>query len=497
MGLHSTELDTIIIGAGQAGPSLASALDARGEKVALIERGNFGGTCLIDGCRPTKALRASAHAAHVARSSGDLGVTADAVRVDVAQAISRKDALIEGWRDRNTDYYTNHETISYVQAAARLAGRDGDRFVIQAGERTLTAARVIINTGASAVPPDVPGLDTVPWLDHHSILDLKALPRRLVVLGGSYIGLELGQIWARFGSQVTILERGERVASREDADVSDAIAAFLRQEGLEVRTGVVVARVERADAGAGAASQVGSAPGGNGPGDGTAPRGNNPGDGTAVGPIRIVLDGGGVVEADALLVAAGRTPNSRDLGLETVGVELDAHGYITTDEHFASNVPGIYAVGDVNGRGAFTHTSYQDFEILADHLAGGTRSVAGRVTTYAMFTDPPLGRVGLTEAQARAHAETTRARVSVSTYPMDKLTRAVLNGQTAGLARLIVDEDADRILGATVLGPEGDEVVQVISLAMHAGMPASALATWLPVHPTVAEFWPTIYAARE
>ena len=458
MTQHPAHLDTIIIGAGQAGPSLASALDSRGEKVALIEEGNFGGTCLNDGCRPTKALRASAHAAHVARHSTELGVTASAVKVDMHQVIGRKDDLISGWRERNTDYYAGHESISYLKARARLAGRDGERFVVQAEQTRLTAARVIINTGARAVPPAIAGLDQVTWHDHHSILDLKELPARLVVLGGSYIGLELGQISARFGSHVTILERGERLASREDPDVSDAIAGFLRAEGLDVHTGVRVSRVEPAGEG-----------------------------------IRVVLDNGQAIEADALLIAAGRTPRSDDLGLDTVGVQLDSRGYIVTDDHFVSSVPGIYAVGDVNGRGAFTHTSYQDFEILADHLTGGDRSVAGRVTTYAMFTDPPLGRVGMTAKQAKASG----SRVSIATYPMDKLTRAVLNGQPAGLARLIVDEDADRILGATVLGPEGDEAVQVISLAMHAGMPASALATWLPIHPTVAEFWPTIYAARE
>jgi len=458
MPLHHTHFDTIVIGGGQAGPSLASKLDARGEKVAVFQEGPFGGTCLNDGCRPTKALRASAHVAHVARTAAPYGVHVEGVTVNVGEAIDRKDALIDAWRDGGADYYENHETLSYVTARARLTGKDGDNYLVTFGDKTVTAPRVILNTGARSVPPSIPGLDTVAWLDHHSLLDLRDLPEHLIVVGGSYIGLELGQFWARFGSRVTVLEHGDRVISREDPDVSDAVATMLRDEGLAVRTGVSVASIEPSEGG-----------------------------------VTVHLEGGDSVNGSHVLIAAGRVPNSDDLGLDTVGVETNKRGYITTDEHFLTSAPGIYALGDVNGRGAFTHTSYQDHEILADHLAGGDRTVAGRIPTYALFTDPPLGRVGLTLAQAKDAGLT----VSVADYPMASLTKAALDGVAEGFIRLVVDADADRVVGAAAFGLYGDEVIQSLSLMMHVDAPASALATWLPIHPTVAEFLPTIYGGLE
>lgn len=458
MSLHHSHFDTIVIGGGQAGPSLASKLDARGEKVAIFQEGPFGGTCLNDGCRPTKALRASAHAAHAARTAGPYGVNVEHVSVDVAKAIDRKDALIGAWRASSASYYEDHKTISYVTARARLVGREGENYQVRFGDTVVTAPRVILNTGARSVPPSIPGLDTVEWLDHHSLLDLRDLPSHLIIVGGSYIGLELGQIWARFGSTVTILEHGDHVISREDAAVSDAVATMLRAEGLTVRTGAAVAAVDGSD-----------------------------------GAVTVELDGGERIAGSHLLIAAGRVPNSEDLGLDTVGVATDKRGYITTDEHFLTSAPGIYAVGDVNGRGAFTHTSYQDHEILADHLAGGPRSVAGRIPTYALFTDPPLGRVGMTEAQAREAG----LNLAAVTYPMESVTKAALDGVTAGLIRLVVDADADRLVGAAAFGLYGDEVIQSLSLLMHVDAPASALETWLPIHPTVTEFLPTIYGGLE
>ncbi len=458
MALHHTEFDTIVIGGGQAGPSLASKLDARGEKVAVFQEGPFGGTCLNDGCRPTKALRASAHAAHAARTAAPYGVHVEGVTVNMAEAIDRKDALIGAWRDGATDYYENHETISYVTARARLTGKDGDNYLVTFGDKTVTAPRIILNPGARSVPPPIDGLDQIDYLDHHTLLDLKEAPGHLIVIGGSYIGLELGQVWARFGSRVTILEHGDHVISREDHDVSDAVAQMLRDEGLDVRTGIEIESVE-AD------------------GDG----------------LVAVLASGERLAGDRVLVAAGRVPNSDDLGLESVGVVTDKNGYITTDEHFLTSAPGIYALGDVNGRGAFTHTSYRDHEILADHLAGGDQSVAGRIPTYALFTDPPLGRVGMTETQAREAG----LNIKVGNYEMASVTRAALDGISPGMMRIVVDDDADRVVGAAFFGLHGDEVIQAVSLLMHVDAPASAIATWLPIHPTVAEFLPTIYGGLE
>lgn len=461
MTLHHLHFDTVVIGGGQAGPSLASTLDSRGEKVAIFQEGPFGGTCLNDGCRPTKALRASAHAAHAARTASEHGVHVGEVTVNVAEAVGRKDSIIGAWRESYEDYFQHHESISYVTTRARLAGKDdaGNYRVRLADDQVVTAARIVLNTGARSVPPHIPGIDEVDYLDHHTLLDLKEAPRHLIVIGGSYIGLELGQIWSRFGSHVTILEHGEHIIAREDHDVSDALADMLRDEGLDVRTGV---RIER-----------------------LAPTDN--------GGVEVTFADGTTLEGDRLLVAAGRLPNTEDVGLDTVDVRTDERGYIITDEHFLTSAPNIYAVGDVNGRGAFTHTSYQDGEILADHLAGGERDVAGRIPTYALFTDPPMGRVGMTLAQAKQQG----LNVSVANYPMDTLTRAVLDGVKPGLIRLVVDEDRDRLVGATAFGLHGDELIHTLSLLMHVDAPASALATWLPIHPTVSEFLPTIYGTLD
>ncbi|QIK65021.1 mercuric reductase [Nocardioides sp. HDW12B] len=447
--------DTIVIGAGQAGPGLAATLAGEGERVALVEQDRFGGTCLNSGCRPTKALRGTARAAHVARSSAGLGVHVDGVRVDLAEAIGRKDSLIDGWRASSVDWVEGAEGIDYLHGRARLVGTSDGSHHVDVDGRSLTARRVVLNTGARSVPPPIDGLDDVPWMDHHGILDVTELPSHLVVLGGSYIGLELGQVFSRFGARVTVVERGERVISREDAEVSEAVAAFLRDEGMTVLTGVEVDRVSRGGAG-----------------------------------VLVALADGTELDASHVLVAAGRVPNSDDLGLDTVGVSTDDRGYVETDEVFATNVSGVYALGDVNGRGAFTHTSYQDGEILGDHLTGGSRTVGGRVMTYALFTDPPLGRVGASEDQLKRAGTPYR----VSSTPMSGVTRAVLDGETDGLVKLLVGED-DQVLGAACLGIGGDELAQLFSLMMHAKVPVTEITTWLPIHPTVTEFLPTFVAS--
>lgn len=465
MALHHQSFDTIIIGAGQAGPGLASALDARGETVALFEQRAFGGTCLNDGCRPTKAMRASARVAHLARTGATHGVHTGEVTVNLAEVVARKDQLIDGWRAGGSDYYANHESISFVFATARIESKHAGVFQIAlestddsavgiALPSTVTAKRIILNPGARSVAPALAGLDGIDYLTHHTILDLTDTPEHLVVLGGSYIGLEFGQMFARFGSKVTIVEKGDRIIGREDPDISAAVAAMLRREGLDVREGVDVARVDVTEKGA-----------------------------------RLHLMGGDNLDASHVLIAAGRVPNSDNLGLDSIGVATDELGYITTDEHFATNVDGVYAVGDVNGRGAFTHTSYQDGVILADHLAGGTGSVAGRIPTYALFVDPPLGRVGMTLTQAQEAG----LDVEVAVTPGSGVTKAALDGETEGLWKLVVDKSKDRVVGASFFGLHGDEVVQAVSVLMHVGAPASALATWLAIHPTSAEFLPTFY----
>ncbi len=456
----NTTFDTIVIGAGQAGPGLAATLAERGERVAIVERSHLGGTCINTGCRPTKAIRASARAAHVARSSAALGVHCPEVRVDIAEVMGRKDAMLAGWRAGSDSWLENDPAITLYRGSARLDGTEAGEHVVQIdggpqdGQR-LHARRIIINTGGRSVPPPIAGLDDTPWLDHVSVLDLKELPRHLVVLGGSYIGLEFAQIFRRFGSAVTVVERAPRIVAREDVEISAAIAKFLRHEEIDVIEATETTSVS-----------------------------------TSADGIIVTLGDGRTFEASHVLVASGRVPNGDGLGLETVGVDRDGRGFITTDEVYQTSTSGIYAVGDVNGRGAFTHTSYQDYEILADHLAGGPRTVAGRGSTYALFTDPPLGRVGLTLDEGRRSGRS----VSTVSFPMARVTKAVLDGETDGLVQIVTDTATGEILGAACLGLHGEEIVQSISLLMHVGAPVSALASWLPIHPTVTEYFPTIVA---
>lgn len=450
--------DAIVIGAGQAGPGVATTLVERGRRVALVEMDKVGGTCLNRGCRPTKAMRASARVAHLARTAGRHGVHTGPVTVDFAALMARKDALIDGWQHGYADSLGHTDGLDMIYGAARFVGTGAQGHVVAVGDRRLVANEVFVNVGTRSTVPAIPGLDpalgdVVPWLDNDRVLHLEALPEHLVILGGSYIGLELGQLFARLGSAVTIVERGDRVASREDPEISDAVAAFLIDEGVDIRTGAVVERVSVTD-----------------------------------GAIRVDSERGEHIAATHLLVAVGRTPNTDTLDLDTVGVETDRRGFVPTDGVYRTNVEGIWALGDINGRGAFTHTSYQDYEILVDHLDGGSRTADTRIPTYAMFTDPPLGRVGMNDRDARESGR----RVLKATYPMASVTRAALDGETAGLVNLLVDADTERFLGASVLGLSGDEIVQVVSALMHADAPYHVLEDMLPIHPTVAEFYPTI-----
>lgn len=447
------QFDAIVIGAGQAGPGIARHLAATGHQVALVEADKVGGTCLNRGCRPTKALRASARVAHLARTAGRHGVRTGDVTVDFAAVMARKDAMIDGWVDGQAQSLGQTDGVTLVHGEARFTGRSGSMFQVAVGDRTLTAAQVFLNVGTRATKPPIPGLDDVAWLDNDRVLHLDELPAHLVILGGSYIGLELGQLFGRFGSAVTIVERGARMASREDTDISDEIARYLTAEGIQLRTSTSVERIEP----------------------------------TADG-VRVHIAGGDPIDGTHLLVAIGRTPNTDRLDLDRVGLSTDDRGFVPTDGVFRTAVDGIWALGDINGRGAFTHTSYQDYEILVDHLEGGRRTADTRIPTYAMFTDPPLGRVGMSEREARASGR----KVSKATLPMSSVTRAVLDGETDGLISLLVDTDTERFLGASVLGITGDEIVQIVSALMHADVSYHVLAEMLPIHPTVAEFYPTI-----
>jgi pyruvate/2-oxoglutarate dehydrogenase complex dihydrolipoamide dehydrogenase (E3) component len=449
-----TEYDAIIIGAGQAGPSLARRLAAAGNRVAIVERAQFGGTCVNTGCTPTKAMVASAYAAHLARRAAEYGVTIEgSITVDIKQVMARREAIVAASRNGVENSLRRTEGITVVRGHARLVS---DQEVTADGE-TLRAPRIFINAGARPTIPVIPGIDAVPYLTSSSIMDLDVVPSHLLVIGGSYVGLEFAQIYRRFGSAVTVIEAGPRLIGREDPEISDAMHAILEAEGIEIR---LSAKTTKLAAG-----------------------------------IRVSMEdstGSGTIEASHLLLAVGRRPNTDDLGLEKAGVAIDSHGYIAVDEALRSSTPGIWAMGECNGHGAFTHTAYNDFEIVADNLlAGGNRRVSDRITAYGLFTDPPLGRVGMTEHEAVAAGH----KVLVGSLPMASVSRAYEKGETQGLMKLIVDAETKEILGATILGVGGDEVVQSILDLMYAKAPYTILRQVVHIHPTVAEFTPVLAGA--
>ncbi|KKB77177.1 mercuric reductase [Devosia soli] len=448
--------DAIIIGAGQSGPFLAAKLAEAGRKVALIERRRLGGTCVNDGCTPTKTLVASARAAWAARHAGEFGVLVDGpVRVDMKAIKARKDAVVNASVKSLTDWLGGLKTLDYIKATGRFVSPN----VVEADGRQLTAPQIFINTGASASIPDWPGLQDVPYLTNSSIMDLDVLPEHLVIAGASYIALEFAQIYARFGAKVTVIERGERPASREDEDISAAIRESLEADGVVFRFKTTVESVARAD-------------------DGFSMRVEGP-------------DGAETLSGSHLLIALGRRPNTKDLNLETAGIALDKHGYIPVDDHLRTSVPGIWAMGDVNGKGAFTHTSYNDFEIVADNvLDGGDRSIAGRIPVYGLFVDPPLGRIGMSEREVRQSGR----KALIATYPMARVGRAKERGETRGLMKVLVDAETNRILGAAVLGINGDEVVHNLLQHMAMGTDYHRLMETVHIHPTVSELVPTMLA---
>ncbi|MEZ5651636.1 MAG: mercuric reductase [Burkholderiaceae bacterium] len=455
------DYDDIIIGSGQAGPALAVALAGRGRRVAVIEGGRLGGTCVNTGCTPTKTLRKSARVAHLVRRAAEFGVETGPVRVDFEAAVKRMHARVTASRDGLTAWLSDTDGVELVRGWGAFDGRDGDGFVVVAGQARMRAERVFLNTGTRPSLPPVDGIGRVPHLDNESLLELRQCPQHLLIVGGSYIGLEMGQIFRRLGARVTIVHRENRLAEREDEDVSQAIAEFMREEGIELLLGAELAQVSQTEAG-----------------------------------LSVLTDDGRTVEASHLLFATGRSPNTERLNLDSVGIETDDRGFIRTDEHLSTTVPGVWALGDVNRRGAFTHTSYHDHEIVLAAIEGRNqhyqwRDAEQRPTTYAMFTDPPLGRVGITLAQAGELARKGR-RIATASMPMADVSRAKEEGETSGLMRLIVDTDAKVILGATILGFGGDEVVAVLSNFMASGASVEAMQAALPIHPTVAELLPSL-----
>ncbi|MBD1876486.1 FAD-containing oxidoreductase [Nodosilinea sp. FACHB-131] len=446
--------DALIIGAGQAGPPLAGRLTAAGMTVALIERHLFGGTCVNTGCTPTKTLVASAYAAHLARRAADYGVMiSGAIEVDMAQVKARVNTVVANSRSGLEAWLGSMERLTVFHGQARFESAN----TLRVGDELLTAPQIFINVGGRARVPKMPGIEKINYLTNTSMLALDSLPRHLVIVGGSYIGLEFAQIYRRFGAAVTVVEKGPRLVSREDEDISTAIRDVLEAEGVQVRTGAeCIAFAPHAD---GATVHLDC------------------------------TDGEPAVIGSHVLLAVGRQPNTDDLGLDLAGIATDEHGYITVDDQLRTTVPGIWALGDCNGRGAFTHTSYNDFEIVAANLLDGeTRGVSDRILAYALYTDPPLGRVGLTEAQARA----TGRPLLMGTRPMTKVGRAIEKGETHGLIKIVADAETQRILGAAILGVGGDEAIHGLIDIMTADQPYTTLQRAVPIHPTVSELLPTV-----
>jgi pyruvate/2-oxoglutarate dehydrogenase complex dihydrolipoamide dehydrogenase (E3) component len=449
-----SSFDAIIIGAGQAGPSLAGRLTGAGMTVAFVERHLFGGTCVNTGCMPTKTLVASAYAAHLARRGAEYGVILDGpVRVDMRRVKARADTVAANARAGIEKRLRGMAGCTVLQGHARFEGPNR----VRVGDRELTASRIFINVGGRAAVPPLTGISDVAYLTNTTMLALDRLPEHLVVVGGSYVGLEFAQMYRRFGAEVTIVEKSPRLVAREDEEISDAIADILAREGITIRT---------------AAECISVAP---------HPRG------VAVGVN--CTSGEPAIAGSHLLLAVGRRPNTGDLGLDAAGVAVDARGYITVDDSLATNVPGIWALGDCNGRGAFTHTAYNDFEIVAANLLDGEqRRVSNRVPAYALYIDPPLGRVGMTEREARA----SRRPLLVGRRPMSRVGRAVEKDETLGLMKVVVDRETRRILGAAILGTGGDEAIHGLLDIINADVPYDRLERAVPIHPTVSELIPTM-----
>jgi pyruvate/2-oxoglutarate dehydrogenase complex dihydrolipoamide dehydrogenase (E3) component len=449
-----TGYDAIIIGTGQAGPSLAVRLAGTGMKVAIIERKRFGGTCVNNGCIPTKTLVASARAAHIARRAADYGVIIDSsITVDMKKVKERKDAVVRRSNEGLEKWLKSTEKLTVYEGHARFEGMHQ----VRVGDELLQADKFFINVGGRAFTPPLPGLDQVSYFNNSTMMEVDFLPEHLIVIGGSYVGLEFAQMYRRFGSEVTIVEMGARLIQREDEDVSEAIRTILENEGINIRLSAeCIALEKRRD------------------------------------KVAVNLDcssGDKTVVGSHVLLAVGRVPNTDDLGLENTGVAMDQRGYVQVDDQLRTNVPGIYALGDCNGRGAFTHTSYNDYEIVAANLLqGDSRRVSDRITAYALYIDPPLGQAGMTETEVRKSGR----KALLGKRPMARVARAVEKGETQGFMKVLVDAETKEILGASLLGIECDEVIHSILDVMYAKAPYTVIQRAMHIHPTVTELIPTM-----
>lgn len=446
--------DAIIIGAGQAGPSLAGRLTAAGQTVALIERKDFGGTCVNTGCMPTKTLVASAYAAHLARRAADYGVALEGkVGIDMKRVKARQQAVVSNARGGVEKWLRGMPGITVIQGHARFESAN----TVRVGDELLTAPKIFLNVGGRANAPDMPGIGDIPYLTNVDMMQLDTLPEHLVIVGGSYIGLEFAQMFRRFGSQVTVVEMGPRLIGREDPEISDAIREILEAEGVAVRLNAECISFSPCDEGV---------------------------------CVHVTCEAGAPqVTGSHVLLAVGRKPNTDDLGLDKAGIELDKRGYIIVDDQLRTNVPGVWAMGDCNGKGAFTHTAYNDFEIIAANLLDDDpRKVSDRITCYGLFVDPPLGRVGMTEAEARA----TGRSLLIGQRPMTRVGRAVEKGETQGFMKVVVDAETKEILGAAILGLNGDEAIHGMIDLMYAKAPYTVILRAVHIHPTVSELIPTM-----
>jgi pyruvate/2-oxoglutarate dehydrogenase complex dihydrolipoamide dehydrogenase (E3) component len=455
----SRQFDAIIIGTGQAGPSLAARFSGAGKTVAIIERHKFGGTCVNTGCIPTKTMVACAYAAHVAGRGGEYGFSVNGgVRVDMKRVKARKDAVSGRSNKGVEEWLRGLKNCAVIQGHARFQSSNS----VVVNDEVLEAGKIYINVGGRASVPAMPGIHDVPFLNNSSMMEVDFLPEHLVIVGGSYVGLEFAQMYRRFGSKVTIVEMGGRLIGREDEDVSQSVREIMEAEGIEIRLNAKCISLMKHD-----------------------------------GSVGVGVDceeGSPEVFGTHVLLAVGRVPNTSDLGLDQAGVVTDKRGYIVVDHQLQTNVPGIWALGDCNGRGAFTHTSYNDYEIVADNLFNADhRRVSDRIQAYALYIDPPLGRCGMTDAEIRKSGR----RALITKYPMSRVSRAYEKGETQGFMKICVDAETKLILGAAILGTGGDEVIHVLLDVMYAKAPYTVIQRAMHIHPTVAEYLPTVLAKLE